>query len=180
MVQVQGYAQSLRVIGQALEMLHVRAFEMENDGEDFLIRGSAGEPEPAGQAAPAGALKFVWGLLPGREEQKAAEQAPVSFTHLDLRYTPKDLDRLEGEGQARRSTGEAMADAASLSQLLRTIGAYLEQKRCRMVKISRDREQFIVQYQTPAGQLTEETLSVAGLYDFWVRMYMRRANRVTA
>jgi hypothetical protein len=101
----------------------------------------------------------------------------VTLTRLDLRYTPRDVDRLEQEGQAKRMNSRALADAGSLSQLLRTIGDYVGQKRARLLKISWNGTSIVLLYETSLGRLANEELTVSDLYDVWVRMYMKRADR---
>jgi hypothetical protein len=171
------YTQSLRAIGQALELLKVESFDMEPEGEDFLVWGNAPIPE---QPSVEDRLRLIWGALP---RQKALEPGmnpltkPVTLTRLDLRYTPGDVDRLEREGQAKRMNSRAIADAGSLSQLLRTIGAYIGQKRARLLKISWNGTSIVLLYETSSRRLANEELTVSDLYDVWVRMYMKRADR---
>jgi hypothetical protein len=40
-MEIVSYAQPLRAIGQALELLNFGSFDMEPVGEDYLIRGNA-------------------------------------------------------------------------------------------------------------------------------------------
>jgi UDP-N-acetylglucosamine enolpyruvyl transferase len=94
---------------------------------------------------------------------------------LNLRYTMKDMDRLERQGKAKRQNLAGVPDVASLSQLLRTIGAYVEEKRGRLVKISRHGDSLAIQYDTVRGKRREETVSVASLYEFWVKLYLQRS-----
>jgi hypothetical protein len=174
------YAQLLRAIGQALEVLNFGSFEIEIADQDFLVRGSAvasTEQEEA-QAIRKNILKFVWEALPGQ----AASEAELDFAmstwpvQLDLRYTPKDVDRLEQAGKAKRQSTAGVPDIAGLSQLLRTIGAYVEQKRGRLVKIARYGESLAIQYDTMEGDMKEETVSAASLYEFWAKLYLQRSS----
>jgi hypothetical protein len=41
MFETGNYTQALRAIGQALELLKVESFDMEPQGEDFLVWGNA-------------------------------------------------------------------------------------------------------------------------------------------
>jgi len=176
------YAQALRAIGQALETLKIEKFALEEAGESFLVRGAVtvrdmGSDE---QLAEHGFLRHFRRLLPGRRAQVIGtnvEQAVAAVTELDLCYTWKDVDRLEQAGRARRVDPQGMANAASLSQIFRTIGAYLNQKHARLLKISRSGEPVTVVYETPPGSRFEEVFAVSDLYDFWLRMYMKRAAR---
>lgn len=181
MVQTINYAQPLRAIGQALEVLRIGAFEVESEGEDFLVRGMVESRSGRGveKRLDEKALQHIWGAEPGRTfKLRVVERTnDASSSPLELRYTPKDLDRLENDGRAKRSESHGMADAASLSQFLRTVGAYVNQKRARLVRIVREGESINVQYETAPGETKEEILAASDLYDFWVRMYMKRSGR---
>jgi hypothetical protein len=173
MFETDTYTQPLRAIGQALELLKVDSFDMQPEGEDFLVRGKTSIPE---QPSVEDKLRLIWGALP-KERALESGMKPATVTRLDLRYTPKDVERLEQEGQAKRMNARAIADANSLSQLLRTIGAYIGLKRARLLKMSWNGITITLIYETSSGRLTDEELTVSDLYDVWVRMYMKRADR---
>src|SRR5207244_5655933 len=102
---------------------------------------------------------------------------PVTVTQFELRYTPKDVDRLESEGRAKRMDPRRIPDAGSLLQLFRTIGAYIGQKCARFLKVSWNGNSIVLLYETSSGRLNDEVLTVSDLYDVSVRMYMKRADR---
>ena len=173
------YAQLLRAIGQALEVLQFGSFTMELSGRDLLVRGSAvtsTEQEQA-RAIRQRVIEFVWEALPGER----APQAEIEFAmstwpaKLNLRYTAEDMGRLDQEGKAKRQQATGVPDVASLSQLLRTIGAYVDRKKARLVKIARSGDSLAVQYDTVGGERREETVSAGSLYEFWVQLYLRRS-----
>ena len=173
------YAQLLRAIGQALEILQFGSFVLEFTGAEFFVRGSAVtsmEQEKA-RAIRERVIKFVWEALPGeRAPDEEIEFAMSTWpAELDLRYTAKDMDRLEQQGKAKRRNVTDVPDVASLSQLLRTIGAYVAQKRARLVKIARYGESLVIEYDTVGGEKREETVSAASLYEFWAQLYMQRS-----
>ena len=174
------YAQLLRAIGQALEVLQFGSFTMELSGDDLLVRGSAvtsTEQEEA-RAIRERVIKFVWEALPGeRAPQAEIESAMCTWpAKLVLRYTVKDMDRLEQEGKAKRQSAAGVPDLASLSQLLRTIGAYVEKKRARLVKIARSGDSLAIRYDTVGGERREETVSAGSLYEFWAQLYLQRSS----
>ncbi len=177
-----GYAQPLRAIGQALETLNLTSFEIEPVGEDFYVKGIlvAAHPELSEDSISREKLNAVWGKLPKTERANPdldeTKVAPV-LTPIELQYTRKDVDRLEQEGQAKRSDPHRVPDTSSLSQILRCVGAYLNQKAARLVKIARNAEAVSVEYETSLGSIHKETLEVSQMYDLWVRMYMQRAER---
>ena len=177
-----GYAQPLRAIGQALETLNLTSFELEPVGEDFYVKGilAAAHPELSADHLSAEKLSAVWGKLPETEsvnrDSDETKVAPV-LTPIELQYTMKDVDRLEQEGQAKRSDPHRVPDTSRLSQILRCVGAYLNQKPARLVKLARNAEEVSVEYETSLGSIHKETLAVSEMYDLWVRMYMQRAER---
>lgn len=179
-----GYAQPLRAIGQALEMLNLTTFEIEPTGDDFYVRGvlAAAHPALVEDELTLEKLSAVWGSLPPREHENTDSEAvtpPPVLTPIELQYTPKDVDRLEQEGQARRTDLHRVPDTASLSQVLRCVGAYLNQKPARLVKLTREADAVTIEYETSLGTELRETFAASALYDLWVRMYMQRAERDT-
>ena len=174
------HAQLLRAIGQALEVLNFGTFEMEVAGGGFVVRGTV---DTSTEQAEARAIRervrrFVWEALPGAPASEAEIEFAMSTwpAQIDLRYTPKDMDRLEQDGKAKRQSTAGVPDVASLSQLLRTIGAYVEEKRARLVKISRYGESLVIEYDTVTGETSQEEVSAGSLYEFWVQLYLQRSS----
>lgn len=180
MTRPNEHAQLLRAIGQALEVLEFGSFTMEFTGQDFLVRGSAvtSAEQQEARAIRQRVIKFVWEALPGERAPEAEIEFAMSTwpAKLNLRYTRKDMDRLERQGKAKRQNLAGVPDVASLSQLLRTIGAYVEKKQGRLVKIARHRDSLAIQYDSVAGKRLEETVSPASLYEFWVKLYLQRSD----
>lgn len=177
MSEMTGYAQPLRAIGQALETLNIQNFEMEPVGDDFFVRGNV----PVTSAVTNDKLRrTIWGKLPS-ENGETGEGGNVTELKVDstveLLYELKDIERLEERGRSRRINPHGTANPSSLSQVLRCIGAYLNQKRARLLKLSREAESVLVEYETSLGTNMKEMLSLSDLYDLWVRMYMQRAER---
>jgi hypothetical protein len=179
MDQPQEYAQLLRAIGQALEVLKFGSFELEFAGGDFLVYGSAEtstEQEEARRIRER-LRKLVWEALPGETASETEIESAMSTwpAKLHLRYTPKDMDRLEEAGKAKRRTDAGVPDIANLSQLLRTIGAYVEKRQLRLVRISRYGESLAIEYEHAGGERKTETVSAGSLYEFWAELYLQRS-----
>jgi hypothetical protein len=173
MSEMTGYAQPLRAIGQALETLNIQSFEMEPVGDDFFVRGNIPVTSPD-------LRRTIWGKIPSENREKGADGNPTELkvdSPVELLYELKDIERLEEQGRSRRINPHGTANPTSLSQVLRCIGAYLNQKRARLLKLSRDAESVLVEYETSLGTNMKEALSPSELYDLWVRMYMQRAER---
>lgn len=179
MTEPKKYAQLLRAIGQALEILQFGSFAMELTGGDFVVRGSAATStsQAEARAIRERVIKFVWEALPGERAPDVEIEFAMSTwpAELDLRYTAKDMDRLEQQGKAKRQRVAGVPDVASLSQLLRTIGAYVAQKRARLVKITRYGESLAIEYDIVGGGRRQETVSAASLYEFWAELYLQRS-----
>jgi hypothetical protein len=177
-----GYAQPLRAIGQALEVLNIQTFEMEPAVDGFFVRGTVplASTDLLNDLSTPEKLRVVWGNLP---PETGTKPAPGNATQssgsswVELLYTEKDVERLEEEGRARRVDGRRTADPSTLSQVLRCLGAYLNQKCARLLKVSREAETVFLEYETSLGTSMRETLSAGDVYDIWVRMYLQRSVR---
>jgi hypothetical protein len=179
---MMGYAQPLRAIGQALEVLNIQDFEMEPEGDDYFVRGHMPLANNAfGNQCNADKLETIWGALPVSEKGGEKDWRPdlATLSRIELCYTVQDVELLEKAGRSRRGRSGKMADAASLSQVLRCIGAYLNQKRARLCKITREIDCVAIEYETSLGSKMEESLALKDLYDLWVRMYLQRSARIT-
>jgi len=183
MAEVSGYAQVLRAIGQALETLHVRSFELAPEADDFIVHGTVASTAatPSPNAVNRHALKVIWGPVNDTENIDAAQPRAAELetvTAVDLHYTVQDIERIESAGQARRQDPHRLADATSLSQMLRCMGAYLNQKCARLLRLAREADGVTLEYETSLGSFMKESFSASGLYDLSVRMYVQRADRV--
>ncbi|HEU4343292.1 MAG TPA: hypothetical protein VFU31_17215 [Candidatus Binatia bacterium] len=174
------YARPLRAIGQALATLKVENFSMEPEGECFLVRGHAPLATRAAESSfEEKTIHHIWGLLPGQRmsETGLVQSNRRAMRRLDLRYSPKDIVRLEQKGRAQRNPAHGIPDRANLAQLLRTLGEYLNQKRARLLRLSRHEQFVTVEFETAAGERRAERLPVAGLHDLWIEMCLKRAGR---
>lgn len=184
MAEMMEYAQPLRAIGQALEILKIEGFEMELSEREFLVRGNVplGKRKLSSDQCNADQLRTVWGSLP-READSVGNRPglsdPGGLSRIELRYTAEDVERLDQEGRSRRGKSQNAGDAWSLSQILRSIGVYLNQKRARLSTISREADIVAVEYETSIGSKRKETLAIKDLYDLWVRMYLQRSERAS-
>jgi hypothetical protein len=162
MAGVTEYARPLRAIGQALERMNIQSFEVEPVGEEFIIRG-----------AVPGASQG-WSLYSPRVQSDSR-----ALTQIELRYSLREIDLLEKAGCSRRGDLGKPADASSLSQVLRSIGGYLEQRCAHLLKVTRAVDCVAVEYETSLGSKMTETFALGDLYDLWVRMYLQRQGRTS-
>lgn len=181
MISNTEYAKPLRAIGQVLEALHVQEFEMESDGDDYIVRGRAEADPPEesrGESLARGDLRTFWRRLRGvSRDQVDHDAAKPSHKTLELRYTPEDLNRLEREGQAKRRDPNQMPNAHSTSQVLRATGAYVNDRSSRLLGVIWKNQSMRIMYETALGSQEVDEIKVSSMYNFWVRMYLRRDKR---
>ena len=107
-------------------------------------------------------------------------QPATSSKSLELRYTPEDIGRLERQGRARRSDPSRTPDFSSLSQVLRAIGHYIDDKEGYLLGVSKKAPSLgarvlSVQYKATTGSSRQEEFSASGIEALCVRMYKRRS-----
>lgn len=176
--QPSNYAIPLRAIGQGLEALQVGAFNLEIEGDDYLVRGWPkalmwdGLPSQAGANSdvPA-AVEDLSDPLPPREEFSGVQR---SSAEMELRYTPEDVEQLEREGQERRNNPHEMPDGHSMAELLRATGDYVEQRDARLLGISWRGQSISIVYETAEGRRELDVFSLSSMYDYWQLMCLRR------
>jgi hypothetical protein len=126
----------LSAIGQYLEILRLRAFELEKQGDFYIVRSE---------------------LLTEAHERTLRNHLPEQGenTHLTvgdgwLCYGPLGTARLnEPELEKRENHGFEQTD--KLAQLLRTVGDYLDSKKATAFKISWAPDSVSLDYETPPG-----------------------------
>jgi hypothetical protein len=173
--------QSLRSIGQALESLQVEDFQLEIDGDTFLVRCSVPRPveDQRGEPEQTGLLQHIWGVLPVDDSLTIGLTLSGRFNSedLDLLYTGKDVERLDDEGKRRRGQAAPQAFLPGISQCLRAVGAYVKNKPARLVSVTRQSDAVTIVFDTAIGERSTEVLSWVDLYDLSIAMYRKRADR---
>lgn len=154
------YANSLRVIGQLLEVVRVAAFELEKNGQYYVVRSDSltrtGE----------------WILRNALSESDISEQnGRRSTIDRSLRFSPPDISRLDAQGQRQRrnDSSSQMQNPSKLSQLLRSLGDHLDRTAVSTFHISWMPDAVSVDYQGLYGQsdcrtFTSEKLQQLGLH----------------
>jgi hypothetical protein len=159
------YAQSLRVIGQALEELRIGSFKLEKTGERYIIRNW----EPSFLQSVA---EKVW----RRGDSKQMLLIPGGRAASPLAYTSSDTSRLEAQGRSRRGSNDS-PDAHDVSLALRVVGDYLDRHGAIAFDISWTMQSVTVKYETVTHHHKEANCTVQNLHDLGVGMYLRRSSR---
>jgi hypothetical protein len=171
MFDTQTYEALLRPIGQMLEGLRIDSFAVRRDRNGFAIRDKTRNRAQLTPRERAFLADLHLGHAPGLDKEDALRLAEGV---LEWHVTEGDVERMEREGREKRRGGEQAPDSHSVSQMLRVIGAILDQKRGRMSCVSKDDQFITLEYQLPDGHMSSERYDIATLYDFWVRMYKKR------
>jgi len=166
------FSQILRPVGQMLEPLQIESLSLRVDEGGVSVRAQKRQtPAPsAGEVS----LRVTWQLF--RRKKPEPEAQPSSGT-LELRYTQDDIARMDTEGQTKRKGGGGSPEAHTLSQILRAVGAFVDQKQGRLLGVTIEGQDIAIEYDSALKRTLVEKFTVASLYDYWVKMYLRRRAR---
>jgi hypothetical protein len=171
------YEQVLRAIGQGLEALRLEIFDLEVQGENYVIRGNPARSKNTLGIDPV-AIKKAFLEVCNRVSSRFLPGTPAQnlspCSELVLHFSEKDIDRLERDGLKARSDNSQAPKPHSLPQTLRTLGWFVDNKQGRLLKISVSSHGVRVFYSEPSGSQRMEELSLANVYDAWVHRYKRR------
>jgi len=148
MLYLPNYAGALRCIGQALQKQNIEVFELSTHVDEFRLQG--GDPDP-----PYVAL-------------------------IELRFSIEGIKILDREGQARRRQSNAEIRFDSVPEILRAVGEYVDNKRGHLRRFNNSSSSNFydptveVEYETRAGDVSSENLTMSFIRESAVRMYKKR------
>ena len=172
-----GYAGLLRPVGQTLDNLRIESFTVITDDDGFIVRDKT---RNRAQLTPR-EKTFLNELSASHSATKAKQNAlRLASGIFEWHLTDADIERLEKAGRERRRDTEQTPDAHSMSQILRIIGEIVDQKRGRLISVSKVESLVTVDYLTSTERLVSENYTLPMIYNFWVRSYKRRAVRNAA
>ncbi|HEX7229114.1 MAG TPA: hypothetical protein VF452_01880 [Candidatus Binatia bacterium] len=168
------FAQILRPVGQMLEPLQLESFSLRIEEGNVSVQAQKrqGRVQPTADIS----LRVTWQLFRRKKTAAASEPQPSSGL-LELHYTQEDIARMESEAQSRRQATGGRPEAHALSQVLRAVGAFVDQKQGRLTSIKMVGQDITVDYESALRQNLTEKFTVATLYDYWVKMYLKRRQR---
>lgn len=168
------FSQLLRPVGQMLEPLQIESFSLKV--EDSGVSVHAQKREEARAQPPGVSLRVTWQIFRRKKTEREHDPQPSSGA-LEVYYTRDDIARMDTEARGRRQGAGGRPEAHTLSQILRAVGAFVDQKQGRLVGVSMDGQEISIEYESALKRNLTEKFTVASLYDFWVKMYLRRRDR---
>ena len=136
------HAKSLRVIGQKLDLAKIALFDLEHDGENYIVTGDSM------------ARTAEWILRYATSEDFVPFRRGATKTPLEAKpivFTKSDLTRLNQCELRRRRDFSQSEPEVKLSHLLRTLGDHLDTNRARTFSISWTSTSVIVDYKKSGG-----------------------------
>jgi hypothetical protein len=168
------FSQLLRPVGQMLEPLQIESFSLRVDDSGVFVH--AQKPDEGHAAAPKVSLRVSWQIFRHKKVDHAPEPQPSSGA-LELHYTLEEIERMDIEAQSKRQGTAGSPEAHTLSQILRAVGAFVDQKQGRLLGVTKEALDITIEYESALKRSMTEKFTVASLYDFWVKMYLRRRER---
>jgi hypothetical protein len=166
------FSQLLRPVGQMLEALQVESLSLKVEEAGVSVRAQK-RPERQ-SAAPNISLHVTWQIF----RRKKSEPAPQpSSGLLELHYSHDDILRMDSQAQAQRKGTPGSPEAHTLSQILRAVGAFVDQKQGRLMGVTVEGQDISIEYESALKKNITEKFTVSSLYDYWVKMYLRRRER---
>ncbi len=164
------YARVLRVIGQDLAELLPESLAVEVSGDGFLAHG-CGRTEVSGAKAHQEdrLIRKMWQKL-----NRPPPEAEPSSAFFKRTYSPKDIDKLDETGRARRTSSAQRPDLHSLPERLRMIGRILDEKNGDLVKLSQEGNSIVLRYRDSQGEIQSEEYSHLTLYKLQQEYYSGR------
>ena len=169
------YQNLLRAIGQGLETLEVISFILEVSASHYVVCGECKKQVTTDTPKPSLKKSFLSLVLNATKKRTTRTVGSQPFHFNGLRFTRTDIELLERKGNVLRSNYEDSApNPHRLSQMLRTVGAYLDQDGCSLVKISWRNGYLTLWHVNRCGVESKDILSPLALYDQWVHQYKHR------
>jgi hypothetical protein len=168
------FSHLLRPIGEALEPLQVESFTLRIENEEILI--SAQKREERHPPPVDSTVHSVWDIF--RRKKIEAPPTPRSALRtIEIHYSYDDIALMNTEGASKRIAAGEKPEPHALSQILRAVGAFVDQKQGRLLGVTMEDHEIAIEYESALKQKTTATHSVASLYDYWVKMYLHRRER---
>ena len=151
------YVEELRAIGQMLAGRNIVDFELKHGDSGYFI-----------QDLHEHTASFSSRI------QNWFHGAPYSTRAESLTVSPAEVTRLSAEGRARRDKAGQLTQFRELSNILRTVGAYLDSKGVKLLELQKRPISITLQYRDKSGRDETEDRPVTSFYKFFLELYDKR------
>jgi hypothetical protein len=157
-VALRQYDEELRVIGQALEAKGVTGFELYKLKAGYFIKDLR-EKTPSRHSTL-------------RDWLRGQRHSNIEFVTYGFELA--DVEELSKNGRARRSKQGQPIQFTDLSNMLRTIGAYLDSKGAELIELHKRPISMTLVYRDKSGHEYREERPVSSFYSFFLQLYVKR------
>lgn len=154
MAAVRRYDEALRAIGQKLEANDIGVFDLSHRRRVYVIKPQDENNRPRG-------MRWLAHLRGGSGGDPWILGAA-------------DVHQLSERGRAMRSRPGHMTNFRSTSNLLRTIGAYLDSREFELVSLQKRQISVTLSYRDKAGREQKEDRPISSLYRLFLELCEKR------
>jgi len=170
------YQRILRAIGQGLENLDVKFFDLlvVSDNQ-YVVGGNCNKPKTRYAPKPRFKKSFLSLFRSVNKSKNTRTSVLDRFNFEGLRFSKSDIEHLDRKGKVMRSNGDNSPPSPhSVSHILRMTGAYLDYKEGRLLGLSWRRQILTLWHINKRGVEKKEEFTPSDLYDVWVRQFKKR------
>lgn len=154
MAAVRRYDETLRAIGQKLEAKDISVFDLNHRGSVYVISPNEKDTQPQ-------VIKWLTHLRSG----SATDPLILGVA---------DVQQLSEAGRAMRSSPGHITNFRSISNLLRTIGAYLDSSEFELLSLHKRQISVTLSYRDKAGQEQKEDRPISSFYRLFLDLCGKR------
>jgi hypothetical protein len=160
MAGARHYDEELRAIGQALEARDTSVFELKRVEGLYVIQGMPDPPDSLHSKVRRWLRRF----------------------HRRSTNDPMILDAVEVEkfsqaGREKRSKPGQLNDFRTVSNILRTVGAYLDSSEAELLILQKRRISITLSYRDKTGQERQEDRSISSFYRVFLELCGKRGQK---
>jgi len=152
------YAEELRAIGQALDAKGVTGFELYRLPAGYFVKDLR-------ENSPTSPMR-MWNWLRGRHYSN------VEFVTYGFELS--DVEELSKSGRARRSTSGLVPRFREPSNILRTIGAYIDAKDAELLELHKRPISVTIAYRDRSGNEYKEDRPVSSFQSLFLELCKKR------
>jgi len=153
------YGEQLRAIGQALAAQGVAGFELHSVPAGYFVRDLREETSSS--------ISTIWNWLRPERHRK------IDFTYG---FEFSDIEELSKRGRARRSNPGQIPPFRDPSNILRTIGAYIDDKNAELLELHNRPISVTLVYRDRSGREYREDRPISSFQKVFVELTEKRTS----